>query len=117
MDITTGAEKFGGPVLIQGSVSGTGLGGNGGTVSYDAQFQNPRPGLLLLNGVIYIAYGGYGDPTSWHGWIFSYNASTLKAIDIFCTTPNGTGGGIWAAGTGLTAEVNDPSTILMGECS
>ena len=31
LDITTGAEKFGGPVVVQGSVPGTGQGSSGGT--------------------------------------------------------------------------------------
>src|SRR5580700_7469731 len=35
LDVTTGAEKFGGPVLIQGSVQGTGAGSVGGTINFN----------------------------------------------------------------------------------
>jgi hypothetical protein len=109
LDIITGAEKFGGPVLIQGSVAGTGSGSSGGVLAFDPLSQYQRPGLLLLNGVVYIAFGSVDDNGSWHGWLFSYNATTLVQIDIFCTTPNGSGSGIWMGGSGLVAEVNDQS--------
>ena len=107
MDITTGAEKGGSPVLIQGSVAGTGSGSNGGVLTFDAFYHQQRPALLLLNGVVYAAFGSQGDNGIWHGWIFSYNETTLKQINIFCTTPNGSGGGIWMSGAGLAAEVNN----------
>ena len=52
LDITTGTEKFGGPVQIKASVTGTGAGNNHGVVSFNAQHESQRPGLLLLNGVL-----------------------------------------------------------------
>ena len=109
LDITTGAEQFGGPVLIQGTVPGTGSGSSGGTLAFDGSYERQRPGLLLLNGVVYIAFGSADDTGPWHGWIFSYNAATLQQINVFCTAANGSGGGIWMGGSGLAAEVNNPS--------
>jgi hypothetical protein len=109
LDITTGAEKFGGPVVIRASIQGTGSGSSGGVLSFDPITQYQRAGLLLLNGVVYIAFGSVDDNASWHGWVFSYNAKTLAQIDVFCTTPNGSGGGIWMGGSGLAAEVNNPA--------
>lgn len=35
LDITTGAEKFGGPVVLQGSVPGNGSGSSGGRVAFN----------------------------------------------------------------------------------
>ncbi len=107
LDITTGAEKFGGPVNIQASVPGTGNGSVAGTLTFDPLFQIQRPGLLLLNGVVYLAFASENDAGPWHGWLFSYSAATLNKIDAFCTTPNGVGGGIWMGGAGLAAEVNN----------
>ena len=109
LDITTGAEKFGAPVVIQGSVPGTGSGSSGGVLAFDPSLHNQRPGLLLLNGVVYVGFGSVSDNGAWHGWVFSYNAATLQQIDIYCTSPNGSGGGIWMGGSGLAAEVNNPS--------
>src|SRR5215471_973239 len=108
LNITTGAEKFGGPMTIAGSVSGTGNGSVGNVLTFDPKWQLNRPGLLLLNGIVYIAFGSHGDNGPWHGWIFAYNASTLQQTSIFCTTANSSGSGIWMAGTGLAADVVDP---------
>ncbi|WP_114209124.1 PQQ-binding-like beta-propeller repeat protein [Acidisarcina polymorpha] len=108
VDITTGGEKFGGPTLIQGTVPGTGSGSVNGTLTFDPELEVQRAGLLLLNGVVYVPYASINDNGAWHGWIFAYNAATLKLISIYCTTPNGNGGGIWQGGAGLAAEVNNP---------
>jgi hypothetical protein len=109
LDITSGAEKFGGPVEITASVPGTGYGSTGGVLAFNPDTHQQRPGLLLLNGVVYVAFGSKGDIGSWHGWIMSYNAKTLQQIDVFCTTPSVFGGGLWAGGAALAAEVNDPT--------
>jgi hypothetical protein len=109
LDITTGAEKFGAPVLIQGSIPGTGSGSTNGTLAFDASLEIQRAGLLLMNGVLYVSYASLSDNGSWHGWIFSYKASNLQLINIYCTSPNGSGAGIWMGGAGLAGEVNDPA--------
>ena len=57
LDITTGAEKFGGPVVIQASVRGNGAGSVGGTITFDPLMQIQRTALLLLNGVVYMGLG------------------------------------------------------------
>jgi hypothetical protein len=51
LDVTTGAEKAGSPVVVQASVPGTGEGGT--SVVFRARNYKQRPGLLLLNGVVY----------------------------------------------------------------
>jgi Chitobiase/beta-hexosaminidase C-terminal domain/Legume lectin domain/Fn3 associated len=110
LDITTGAEKFGGPVDISGSVPGNGSGSSAGTLSFDPTFQLQRPGLLLLHGVVYIAFGATYDVTpSWHGWIFGYSASTLHRTGVWSASPNGNGSSIWLGGAGLAADVIDPT--------
>lgn len=99
IDITTGAEKFGGPVNISGSVPGTGAGSQNGTVYFDTLKDVQRAGLLLLNGTVYIGWAG-----AEHGWIMGYNATTLKQTAIFNTTPNAQLGGVWGSGNGLVAD-------------
>ena len=105
LDITTGAEKSPGPTVITAQVPGTSDGGT--TVTFDPLRQLNRPGLLLVNGTVYLGYASHCDDTPYHGWIFSYNASTLAKTAVFITTPNGEGkGGIWMSGSGLAADAN-----------
>jgi len=109
LDITTGAEKFGGPVQIQASIPGTGTASDGGTLTFNPSFETQRPSLLLLNGIVYVGFGSVSDEGAWHGWIFSYNGTNLQQIAIFCDSANDSGDGIWMAGAGLAGEVNDPT--------
>jgi len=109
LSITNGAEKFGGPVKLQASVPGNGTGSVSGTMHFDPYWQNQRPGLLLLHGIVYIGFGAHEDFGAWHGWILAYNAATLRQTGVWCSTPNGADGGIWGAGTGLAADVPDPT--------
>ena len=104
LDITTGAEKFGGPVVIQATVAGTGEGAVSGQVSYDPLRENQRPALLLSNGVVYIAAASHGDNDPYHGWVLGYNASTLQQVMVYNTTPNAGRGGIWQSGGGVAAD-------------
>ena len=49
LDITTLAEKFGGPVAINASVAGTASDGNGSTVTFNTKLAFQRAGLMLEN--------------------------------------------------------------------
>jgi len=106
LDITTGAEKFGGPVAITASVPGSGYDNVGGIVTFNALQQLQRPGLLLLNGTVYIGFGSHGDYDPYHGWLMAYNAATLAQVAVFNITPNGKGGSIWGAGGGISADAS-----------
>jgi hypothetical protein len=98
LDITTGAEKFGGPVVIQGSVPGNAPDSSGGRVTFDPFIQNQRSSLALVNGLVVFSWASHEDLWAWHGWVFAYNAATLQQSSIFCVTPNGQGGGVWMSG-------------------
>jgi hypothetical protein len=98
LDITTGSEKFGGPVVIQGSVPGSGPGSSGGTLTFSAFFQNQRSSLALVNGLVVFAWASHEDEYDWHGWVMAYNAQTLQQTSIFSSTPNGANAGIWMSG-------------------
>ena len=106
LDLATHAEKFGGPVAIQATVNGTGDGSSGGKVSFDPLRQHNRPGLLLENGHIVIAWASHCDIGPYHGWVMSYNASTLAQEAVLNTSPNGGLAGIWMAGDGLAVDAS-----------
>lgn len=102
LDLSTGAEKFGGPVVIQGSLPGTGDGGS--TITFDPGSQLQRTALLLLNGIVYFGFASHCDLGTYHGWMFGYNAQTLAQAGVFNVTPNGSEGSFWNSGAGAAAD-------------
>ena len=98
MDITTGAEKFGGPVVVQATYPGKGLGNVGGVLTFDPQHDVNRPGVLLMNGVIYLVWGAQ------HGWIMGYDAHTLTQRYVLVLSPNSYASGVWQTGQGLQTD-------------
>jgi len=114
LDLGTGAEKLNGPVSIQGSVAGTGEASNAGTVTFQATQQNQRSALLLENGHLVIAWGSHCDYDPWHGWVMSYNSTSLAQEAIFNSTPNGVEGGIWMGGGGLSADASGNLYLATG---
>jgi Legume lectin domain/Chitobiase/beta-hexosaminidase C-terminal domain len=109
IDITTGLEKFGGPVALSATVAGNGNGSTGGQLAFDPKWENNRPGSLLLNGIVYLGFASHGDNGPWHGWILAYNAANLQQTSVLCLTPNGEGSGVWQGGAALAADVPDPA--------
>ncbi len=112
IDITTGAEKFGGPVVIQGAVPGTGEGSSRGIVTFNPLYDIQRAGLLLANGNVYIGWAG-----SAHGWLMAYNAQTLAQVAVFNTTPNAQYGGVWQSGGGLAADSHGNLYVAVGDAT
>ena len=102
--ITSGAEKFGGPVEIQASVRGKGDGSNGGNVAFDPLRENPRAALLLSHGSVYLSWASSCDVGPYHGWVMAYNAQTLRQEGVFNDSPDADDGGIWASDTGIAAD-------------
>ncbi len=123
LDITTGLEKFGGPVELQASVPGTGIGSVDGTLAFDPRWENARPSLLLsqapgdTNSVVYLATASPNDWEPFHGWILGYDSQTLALKYAFCSTPNGSEGGIWHRGGGLAADANGNIFVQTGNGS
>ncbi|HKC01348.1 MAG TPA: hypothetical protein VKD23_21365 [Terriglobales bacterium] len=102
LDITTGNELLGGPVIIAGTAPST-----NGSGTFNPIVQMQRPALLLQNGVIYVSFGGNGcDVYAYSGWLFAYNSQTLQQQSVFLVTPNGKQGSIWQGGSGPAADAD-----------
>jgi hypothetical protein len=114
LDITTGAEKFGGPVTIQATVSGKGNGSKNGKISFDGLLQAQRSALLLQNGQVYISWASLCDYGSYHGWVMAYNVQTLAQTAVWLITPNGKEGGIWQAGNGVAGDSGFNTFVAVG---
>jgi Chitobiase/beta-hexosaminidase C-terminal domain/Legume lectin domain len=104
INILTGAEQPKSPIVITGTVAGTGQGSSGGQLAFDPLVENQRPALDYYNGYVYVGYAAHGDVGAWHGWLFAYNATTLAQTAMICLSPNGTGSGIWGSGAGFPIE-------------
>jgi len=108
LDITTGDEKFGGPTEIKATLPGTSYyDAKNGQVSFDASQHLQRPGLLLLNNTVYVAFGSHGDVGVYHGWLLGYNAANIQQqVSAFISTPDSSGGSFWQGGRGPAADEN-----------
>ena len=107
LDVTTLAEKFNGPVNIHASVPGSGYDSSGGVVTFNAKTQHQRAALLLEQGHVVIAWGSHCDldpEDPWHGWVMSYNATTLAQEGVFNTSPNTKHAGVWMSGGGVASD-------------
>lgn len=104
LDITSGAEKFGGPVQISASISGSGVQSSGGQVPFVASQENQRAAVSLVNGIVYLAFASHEDHDPYHGWLLGYKASNLQQVEVFNVTPNSGEGAIWMGGQGLVAD-------------
>jgi Abnormal spindle-like microcephaly-assoc'd, ASPM-SPD-2-Hydin len=102
IDMSTGAEKPGFPVEISGEAQ------NIPGVTFNATDELQRPGLLLMEGVVYAAFGSHCDKGTYQGWVFGVSTGgTVKARWASDTQ----GGGIWQSGAGLTSD--GPGRILL----
>jgi len=98
LDLFTGAEKFGGPVVISAP-------------NFNPFQHLQRPGLLLSNNTVYIAFGSHGDHNPYQGWVMGYDHATGTLAQTFATAVtnpvvNGccNRGGIWDSGAGPAVD-------------
>lgn len=98
LSLTTGAD------ILSSEITASG---------FTPLYQLNRPGLLLLNGAVYLAFGSAGDFGDWHGWVMSYDVTTLTQQHVYNTTPGDVqnfvqgesgGGGIFSCGQGLVTD-------------
>ena len=109
LDLTTFAEQFNGPVEIQATFPG-----NGAENTFVPAVHKERPGLLILNGLVYTTWGSHCDAGSYAGWVLSYSETLLTQMGVLNLEPNGSEGGIWAAGSGPAADPNGNIFLLTG---
>ncbi|MFZ0478716.1 MAG: Ig-like domain-containing protein [Terriglobales bacterium] len=104
LDITTGLDKasMGSPIqIVASSVSK-----KGHIFTFDDKVQQNRPGLLLLNGLVYLGFGSMGcNSGKDSGWVLAYNAANVQQqVGAFNTSPDHGMTSIWQTGNGLAAD-------------
>lgn len=100
LDMTTGAEQPGSPVLI----TATSTSSKGHVTVFNSLHQKNRPGLLLLNGVLYMGFGSNFCDDSNTGWLLSYDPGNLSQLASFNVSPDYGVTSIWQAGNGIAAD-------------
>ncbi|MCW3030043.1 MAG: Pyrrolo-quinoline quinone [Solirubrobacterales bacterium] len=103
IDISSGLERPGFPVELGGAAQ------NAPARTFSPTTQLQRPGLLLLEGVVYAAFGSHCDTPPWQGWIFGVSTAG-KVTARYVDNQTKEGAGIWQSGSGLTSD--GPGTIL-----
>jgi len=127
LNLADHAEKFGGPYSLTSSitVAGTGDGSSNGQVPFDPLRENQRPGLALVNGMVYIAWASHGDNGPYHGWVIGFVANNIGAGPSakWNSTPNAVNGfsnsdgGIWMSGGAPAADSSSNLYFLTGNGS
>jgi hypothetical protein len=104
IDLATGAERSGFPVQLSGTAQ------NAAGQTFQPATQLQRPGLLLMNGVVYAAFGSDCDIGPWQGWVFGVSTAG-QTTARWVAVPGGNGAGIWQSGAGITSD--GPGTLLV----
>jgi chitobiase/beta-hexosaminidase-like protein/Big-like domain-containing protein len=110
LSIADGSEKLNGPTTLQATVKGLGDGGT--SISFNSQIHNQRSALLLAptpaagsGNSVFIVWASHGDQGKYHGWVMAYDAANIAQQNgVWMTTPNGTDGGVWMSGGGLSSD-------------
>lgn len=111
LDVTSGAEKFGGPFVIKASVPGTCGPNTHGRVAFSPYHQFQRAGLVLNKGILYIAFASHCDIDPYTGWVMAFNPRTGKLIDTFNDGPDQgpvpyCRAGIWQSGAAPAVDTS-----------
>jgi outer membrane protein assembly factor BamB len=93
LDITTGADKTGSPVQITNA-------------GFNPLTQNQRAGLALANGSLLVPFSSHCDMGNYHGFLFSYDPSTLAKVAVFNASPTGNGNSLWMSGQGPAVDAS-----------
>lgn len=104
LDLSSGAEKFGGPRAIEATHPGVAQDAHDGVLSFSSRYQLQRSALLLSRGRVYVAFASNADAELYHGWVIAYDATTMRQTGAWVTTPDGYQGGIWMSGCGISAD-------------
>ena len=114
VNIVDGSEVTGGPRLITATANGNGDGNVKGVITFDAQRQNQRQALTLVNGVVFVTFSSHCDWGPYHGWILGYDGTTLQQQVVYNATPDGEAGGMWESGMGMAADAGGNLYVVTG---
>lgn len=104
LSLVDGSERAGSPVLVYATVSaGAGM----PSVGFNPLHENQRAGLALVDGTVYVGWGGHCDWPPFYGWLMGYDAATLEQVRVYNAAPTGDSAGIWQGGQAPSADEHD----------
>jgi iron transport multicopper oxidase len=102
LDAATGAPRDHFPVAFGGNAQ------NAPAVPFHPTTQMQRPGLLLMDGVVYAGFGAHCDIWPWQGWVFGVDgasgATKARWTSVAGAYGDYDGAGIWQSGSGLMSD-------------
>jgi uncharacterized protein with LGFP repeats len=100
LSVATGKDLSGWPVTISGVPD------NDPDHAFNSETVAQRPGLLLLDGVIYAGFASYCDAGPFDGYVAGISATAHKITTLWTTTAGTDDGfaGIWQSGGGLVSD-------------
>jgi outer membrane protein assembly factor BamB len=102
LNVDTGATNPGWPMDV-------GATAKFGSVSFNSSTQNERGALAIVNGYLYVPYGGhFGDCGTYYGWIVGLPLNNPTNVMAWATTARG--GGSWAVG-GVASDGESPYIV------
>lgn len=104
LDLTTGAQLFGGPTEITASYPGIGENSSEGRVVFDPSQYVERAALLSWQNVIHTVWSSHCDQSPYTGWMIDYSLSGLSQTLVYNFTPNGKQGAVWMSNAGVAAD-------------
>lgn len=114
IDIATGTERSGWPAPVGEVHPDDAIPG----MEFQAKWQHQRPGLLLLNGVVYAAFGGHCGQGPYRGWVAGFSTSTAEQTTLWSasstTEDPKPDGGIWMSGSGLVSDGDGQILLTTG---
>ncbi len=93
LDLATGSERPHSPAVILAA-------------DFDPVQENQRPALVLSRGSVYVGYASHCDMEPYHGFLFRFDAITLRQLGAINLSPTGQGNSIWQSGQGPAVDAD-----------
>lgn len=106
VSLSDGVEEPGFPVTISGEAQ------NLPGLEFNPTHELQRPALLLMNGVVYAAFGSHCDTAPFQGWLVG--VSTAGQIRAMWATTANDGASIWQSGGGLISDAENQILFATG---
>ena len=111
VDVTTGYEQPGWPVVFRGTAS------NDPTSNFNPTNLIARPSLLLLGGTVYAALGSLCDTEPFQGWVIGVKTATASLSTLWTSEAHAgssAAGSVWQSGSGLVSDGANSMLLVTG---